>query len=97
MTVLHFPDRAQARRDAATIKRLLDNANAAYQVHCELEEKFRETVGALRALERLSNDPAVIAIARLIRRDYRAISRAFVKLDTKSDEGARKQFSEGIS
>jgi hypothetical protein len=91
VTVVRFPDRARARRDAATIERLLSNANDVYEAHCQLEEKFRETVGALRALERLSNDPAVIAVAKLIRRDYRAISRAFVKLDMKSDERARKE------
>jgi hypothetical protein len=91
VTVVRFPDLARARKDAATITRLLDNANDAYEAHCQLEEKFRETIGALRALERLSNDPAVIAVAKLIRRDYRAISRAFVKLDTKSSERARKE------
>jgi hypothetical protein len=91
VTVVRFPDLARARRDAATIKRLLDNTNDAYQVHCELEEKFRETIGALRALERLSNDPAIRAIAKLIRRDYRAISRAFARLDEKSDARSRKE------
>jgi len=85
-----------ARMDRA-IKRHIENANDVDETLQRLEERFRETIGLLRALEEIAEANTVGTIAqvsKVIRRDYKALQNEFMKLASRCSTRVEKNHRE---
>jgi hypothetical protein len=86
-------DHSHIRFDLPRLRKLYDFQFHWEQMSFAIEQRFEQTIGLIRALEAVSDDAAVRAIAAKARRDYRLLIELFQEFAGRGepDDGDKHQ------
>ncbi len=101
MTVETLPNAQSLRKELDQTRREIDrhieNADDVTDTLHKLEQRFKETIGLLRALEQIAEAQTVETVdivSKAIRRDYRQIMSEFMKLESRCAGRCEKSYAE---